>query len=136
MTRKKKLILGVSVLSLVSLVYLYFATRPSPAPTPLPGPESEIPVFSQEGLEQTKNDYQFNEIVKSEVEKLPFLTSLPIITNNYVVLYDFEKGLIRVNLSPTVSQKQVEDEVVLKLTNIGVDLKKIPLKFSPALSSE
>jgi len=134
---KKKALIGVSFLSLISLIYLYSATqnkKPSSLPTPLP--ETEIPTFSQEGLQQTQNDFEFGQIVKKEVEKLPFLTSLPIITNNYVVLYDFEKRLIRVDLSASVTQIQVEEEIKTKLTQIGVDLKKIPLRFSPALSGE
>ena len=137
LSTKKKALIGVSFLSLVSLIYLYSATqtkKTSPLPSPLP--ETAIPTFSQEGLQQTQNDYEFGQIVKSEVEKLPFLTSLPIITNNYIVLYDFEKRLVRVDLSPSVTQKQVEDEIKTKLTQIGVDLKKIPLRFSPALSGE
>ncbi|HET7098634.1 MAG TPA: Ig-like domain-containing protein [Patescibacteria group bacterium] len=81
--------------------------------------QSEIQKF---GPQQTKDDHDFGEAVKTLVDKYPFYTSLPVRTNDYVVYYDFElqKFAITFLNSITESQKSIFiKDALLRIQKIG-----------------
>lgn len=84
--------------------------------------------------EQTKNqgrgDIEFDKVFSDLYEKKPWLKKLPLTSENYVIVYDFEKKAIRVrlilNANSSLSREeqisQIKNEVRNRLQKIGVDL--------------
>ena len=78
--------------------------------------------------EQTANDLYFAKTVQKLYAQYPFLRNLPIDTNKYTIVYDYQKQSLRVRLKK-VSRKSVEKEINQTLTGIGVDLEKTAIYY-------
>lgn len=101
------------------------STTPSPSGTPVPTATQTI---EQQMKDQAIYDIEFSQESKATVNKYPFLTKLPIITSKYNIVFDFQLEKIRVRLK-NVSQQSVQNEINLKLMEIGVDTSKYPVVY-------
>lgn len=142
----KIVIILLVILILAAITYLLFVpSHPTPPtitptlspitfPTPLSGVTGTLSVPSltppPEVVDQNKLDYQFNDLVKSTVNQYPFITKLPIFTDHYTIIFDFETTSIRVRLINT-TQAAVSAQVTQQLQSIGVDTTKIPVNYLP-----
>ena len=126
---------GLLSLSLLSTLYL-LSTRSSPPPSlpsslpPLSGatPSSTLSPADAAKAEQTANDLYFAQTAQKLYAQYPFLRKLPIDTNKYTIVYDYQKQSLRVRLKK-VSRKSVEKEINQTLTGIGVDLEKTAIYY-------
>lgn len=127
MKTKTKIFIGLLLISLISLVYLFLRAKPSPKPLP----SLETAPFSPppEAIDQAKQDYDFNKIVADELKNAPFLTQLPILTDKYTIIFDFEQNKIRVRLKTGVIRSAVQSEINSQLQKIGADTKKFPVYY-------
>lgn len=132
-SRKIQVLFVVGLFSLLSLIYLFYSLSPKKTETLLPVP-TPTPFFTTpppELIEQTKEDRFFGQTVESQLKNIPFLTSLPIITDKYTIIFDFEQNKIRVRLKTGITRSQVESEINIQLKQIGADLKKYPIYYLP-----
>ena len=126
--------LGLISLSLFSVLYLLStrSTPPPSLPSHLPGspstPPSPLSPADAAKAEQTANDLYFAKTVQKLYAQYPFLRNLPIDTNKYTIVYDYQKQSLRVRLKK-VSRKSVEKEINQTLTGIGVDLEKTAIYY-------
>ncbi|KKU94644.1 hypothetical protein A3H89_03915 [Candidatus Amesbacteria bacterium RIFCSPLOWO2_02_FULL_48_11] len=126
--------LGLISLSLFSVLYLLStrSTPPPSLPSHLPGspstPPSTLSPADAAKAEQTANDLYFAKTVQKLYAQYPFLRNLPIDTNKYTIVYDYQKQSLRVRLKK-VSRKSVEKEINQTLTGIGVDLEKTAIYY-------
>lgn len=119
---------GLTLLSAVSLYYLYSKSKPTPPA------ETNIPTTSgvnNQLIKQSIDDLNFGTQFKKNKSQLPFLEKLPIFTDRYNLIFDFEKNQIRAYLFKGVKSTEVNSEIYEKLKEIGVDTKKYPVYFKP-----
>lgn len=137
---KKKLIIITSVILIIifmSALFLHPKTKPKTAsPTPYPSQEinpqaSTTPGFNQllkDSAQQTENDFKYGQALKDLHQKYPWYSQLPIETNEYRIIYDFDKNSFRIRLL-TQSSESIKQAAIDKLKEIGVDLNKFSYYF-------
>lgn len=119
---------GLILLSLLSVLYLYSKSKStSPIETTNPS-DSEI---NNQLIKQSVDDLNFGTQFKKVKSQLPFLEKLPIFTDKYNLIFDFDKNQIRANLFDGIKSTDVNTEILIKLKEIGVDTKKYPVYFRP-----
>src|SRR3989304_3090421 len=117
--------LGLLSLSLFSVLYLLSPRSPPPpslpSHLPLSGatPPSTLSPADAAKAEQTANDLYFAKTVQKLYAQYPFLRNLPIDTNKYTIVYDYQKQSLRVRLK-NVSRKSAEIEINQTITGMVV----------------
>lgn len=85
--------------------------------------------------EQSQDDNYFSLKARELLTTYPWYSKMPIVTTDYVIVYDFEKNAFRIriiaplNISPT-ALKQIQNNAIQSLRNIGVDLSTIKYFFA------
>jgi galactitol-specific phosphotransferase system IIB component len=133
MIKKNKIILllisFIFFVFFIIVVFLSARKKSVSSPTPSPQPSSTITTnLIQQKIDQTIYDVQFAQETKEIVNKYPFITKLPIITNKYNILFEFQSEKIKVVLK-LVNKEEVQNEIDLKLKEIGVDTIKYPIIY-------
>ncbi|MEK7163682.1 MAG: hypothetical protein AAB768_00895 [Patescibacteria group bacterium] len=122
--KKRALFIILIIASVLSVVFLYYSSRAGRTP------QSVIPdiVKDQTTYEQPKDDLIFSNTIEKAYKEQPFLQKLPIETPNYIIVYDYNKKLIRVRL---LSKEKIliKEEIKNKLKEIGVDLLTIKVEY-------
>lgn len=104
-------------------------TTPSPSPTPSADNQFNLNDFSAtESAQQIKNDLKYGQALESLHQKYPWYSRLPIETEDFRIIYDFDKNSFRIRLL-TQSSASIKQAAVDKLKEIGVDLKKFSYYF-------
>jgi hypothetical protein len=86
--------------------------------------QSEIPMATPEELQQTiQGDSAFNNNVQTFTAKYPWYKEIPIETDKYFIVYDFEERAFRIRVKEGID---INDPEVLKaalasIRNIGAD---------------
>lgn len=78
------------------------------------------PNIIEQGKLQAAIDFEISAYTSKVINDMPFLTKLPIITDRFLLIYDFEKKSIRARLKTGFTQKDVESEVKTTLERIKV----------------
>ncbi|MBN1162797.1 hypothetical protein JXA34_03605 [Patescibacteria group bacterium] len=65
--------------------------------------------------EQLKNDIEFAEAEAETFQKWPFLTKLPIDTESYVIIYDYQKEMFRIRLKISEDSSEFDKLFALDL---------------------
>ena len=89
--------------------------------------EGDAPDISAEELEITvEGERQFNESVKTFAEKYPWYSSIPIDKEEYVIVYDFERGLFRIRIKEgyAPNNQQTIQSALNDIKEIGADPTK------------
>lgn len=122
--KKRALFIILIIASILSVVFLYYSSRAGRTP------QSVIPdvVKDQTVYEQPKDDLIFSNTIEKAYKEQPFLQKLPIETPNYIIVYDYNKKLIRVRLLST-EKTLIKKEIENKLKEIGVDLSIIKIEY-------
>lgn len=122
--KKRALFIILIIASILSVVFLYYSSRAGRTP------QSVIPdtVKDQTIYEQPKDDLIFSNMIEKVYKEQPFLQKLPIETPNYIIVYDYNKKLIRVRLLST-EKTLIKKEIEKKLKEIGVDLSIIKIEY-------
>jgi hypothetical protein len=127
---KKKLILMLGGLSLISIIIIVVMVRrsgttnkptsttsPTPSMTPIqkspsPSPQTELP-----------DDVQFNKAQQEILNQYPWYSKLPIDTKEYRIVYDFSINKFRIRLKVSIDTDQIDrviQEALTSLQKIGV----------------
>lgn len=96
-----------------------------------------IPLFTkytseqldEQARQQGANDLIFGQTTAQIYKDLPFISKLPIMTNQYTIVYDYVQKNIRVRLQNGATKEIVLKEVTKVVIDIGVDIKKYPIVF-------
>lgn len=94
--------------------------------TTIPFDQSEV---DKAGAIQTTNDYVFGQSYIQFLDKNPWYVYLPINTDQYTVVYDFDKKSFRIRIKIATTDVQKNDlvtQVLAKLKSIGVTADPIP----------
>lgn len=136
---KTYLILGLIVLIVILIIisFLAKARRPKIKP-PSPTPFSSTSPFDEEIRKEKIDDPSIGQEVEKFYSQKPWLKNLPLVTNSYVVVYDWQKMAIRARIiiktdSPLSREKQIsqiKNSISKKLKKIGVDLNKEKLYYT------
>ena len=122
--KKRALFIILIIASVLSVVFLYYSSRAGRTP------QSVIPdiVKDQTIYEQPKDDLIFSNTIEKAYKEQPFLQKLPIETPKYIIVYDYNKKLIRVRL---LSKEKIliKEEIKNRLKEIGVDLLAIKVEY-------
>lgn len=122
---KKRAFLIILILaSVLSVIFLFYSSRAGKTP------QVVIPdiVKDQTIYEQPKDDLIFSNTIERAYKEQPFLQKLPIETPNYIIVYDYNKKLIRVRLLST-EKILIKKEIEKKLKEIGVDLSIVKIEY-------
>ena len=86
--------------------------------------------LEKEGKLQAEGDLAYNEATKNFIEKNPWYTSLPIETNDYRIVYDYDKEMFRIRFL----QEQTDEEKIKTIIEDALDKleragAKKPIKY-------
>ena len=86
--------------------------------------------LEKEGKLQAEGDLAYNEATKNFIEKNPWYTSLPIETNDYRIVYDYDKEMFRIRFL----QEQTDEEKIKIIIEDALDKlekagAKKPIKY-------
>ena len=92
-------------------------------------PDSDQTALEKIAIEQSKEDYEFSESTKKLLTEKPWYTKLPIETDEFVIVYDFDKEAFRIRLKILASSsvEQIEglkEKALEALAKIGVNMQK------------
>lgn len=87
-----------------------------------------------QGIEQqAEDDYYYAQTEAEFYQEYPWYQQLPIVTDEYTIVYDFSQKLFRVRLKdPNISdQEKVEvmNKALKDIQEIGIDVENTPVKF-------
>lgn len=85
--------------------------------------------LDEQARQQGAKDLIFGQTTTQIYKDLPFIGKLPIMTNQYTIVYDYVQKNIRVRLQNGTTKESVIKEVTKVVTDIGVDIKKYPIVF-------
>ena len=86
--------------------------------------------LEKEGKLQAEGDLAYNEATKNFIEKNPWYTNLPIETNDYRIVYDYDKEMFRIRFL----QEQTDEEKIKTIIEDALDKleragAKKPIKY-------
>jgi len=124
---KKKLIITIGIILIILMISFFSRsktkpTTPSPSPTPSAKNQFNLnELNSQESTQLIQDALKYGQALEKLNQTYPWYSKLPIETNEYRIIYDFDKKSFRIRLlqptSPEIKQKALD-----ALKNIGVDL--------------
>jgi hypothetical protein len=101
--------------------------------TPLTPIASPTPEQQQQLNQQTEDDINYSETLKQLYQQSPWLKKLPIETNNYRLVYDFETSSFRIRILTIPSSPEeletIKQTALNHLQSIGVDTTIQPYYF-------
>lgn len=130
---KKKYIIIIGLIFLVIFIVVSFL-RPKPTPSPII-PVSTPSATTQPIIEitptetfQPPNDQLYGQAIKDIVNQYPWYPKIPIETQEYRIIFDFDKKSFRIRFLTPLSE-QIKQAAIKKLVEIGVDLDKFTYYF-------
>ena len=129
---KKKLLILLIIIFIFVVIYSLTSPRSvkndnlvvtSPTPT-----TSTITPNPTEFFEQLPNDLKYNQELTDIHQRYPWYSSLPLETEDYRIIYDFDKNSFRIRLL-TGNSDSIKQAALKSLKEIGVDINKYPYYF-------
>ena len=117
------IVVGVILLSVFSLnpASNLPKTPLPPIPTPNVSPTPYVGTRTgQQAVQQSMADREVGLSVNKTLNQYPFITKLPLITQNYTAIFDFKKQVIRVRMQQGFTSQFIESDVKKRLSDIGV----------------
>jgi hypothetical protein len=90
-----------------------------PSSTAIPDTTPVSESVLKQGAQQAAADYEVGKVFATNINKYPFIVKLPIITNKYTLIYDWDKSAIRVRIANhSIIPAEIESEIRQKLSVI------------------
>jgi len=135
-TSPKKFIIAFIIIIFIVIILPLLLSKKQPPETKTPSeqtiPFSDIPLKDRQ--QTTEDDKAFNEALEKIHSQSPWLKQLPIKTNNYKIVYDFNKQAFRIHLL-TTSTEEIKQQALQSLKDIGVDTQTQDYYFLEPTSS-
>lgn len=87
-----------------------------------------------QGIEQSENDKLFNEDLKETFDEMPWLEKLPIKTEEFTIVYDFNEQSLRIRLlipesSPEQTKTNLQQKALENIEETGINAGEITYYF-------
>lgn len=129
---KKKLLILLAIIFVFVVIYSLTSPRSVKndsivVPSPTPTTSTTIP-NPTDFFEQLPNDLKYNQELTDIHQQYPWYSSLPLETEDYRIIYDFDKNSFRIRLL-TTSSDAIKQASLNSLKEIGVDINKYSYYF-------
>lgn len=138
------------ILLIIIAATIAILTLSPPKPAPPPGPKTSPtltpksspawpidqpppPHIQQQLQQQTQDDLLYGQTILELQKQQPWLKQLPITTNNFRIVYDFEKQSFRIRILTVPASDEelqtIKQQALAALEKIGVDTATQPYYF-------